>query len=687
MAFDFPSSPTNGQEYTSGLVTYVYNGVGWGVKGGGNYVSKTGDTMTGVLTMQDVAIYLNKTVSTNFNLIYGMMNYTQRWRVDVGDGAAESGGNVGSDFDIHRFADNGDYLGAALTINRKTGIVNFQVAPTVAGAPISAGGSYVAKTGDTMTGDLIITKDTPQFWLNRTGTGASIIRGKKNNLERWAITLGDGDPESGGNAGSSFRIYNFNDAGANIGIPFQIDRADGSLHVAYTFFSSGINIAAAIYAPSKGHHLGVAGGSVGVLADANIKLYDNGSGNWSGMGTDSSGQFWIRTGLADSAAKNLVISNTGKVTLNNGLVFASDTGATVSDLSKHIDLGWSQGYGINVTSYQLNVVVSNTAMLSIHNEAGNVASYFNGTVQASGEIKARGNVYRFGSDSQYFYWDGSNFNASNHIYTPAGRLLGTNDGAFGNYMPVWGGTFTGRVQTVPGTGWITDSGGSQGPFEVQGQNGQGAKIAFHHNGSFGAYFGIDQNNQLAYGGWSCGYVSWRVIHEGTPNPSLYGNLDATGMYAGRLGIGGAKSNQFSIYWDGRAWCMIDNSNMGQFTSVSDYRAKKDVDDLKSMWDEIKKVRPVSYKFNDWTPEWEKETQEKRAKEENRDVRPFIVGDNMTQWGFIAHELQDALIPSVSSGYKDIQGAVQVPNSLPLIAMTVKVLQEAVARIELLEAKQ
>jgi hypothetical protein len=86
------------------------------------------------------------------------------------------------------------------------------------------------------------------------------------------------------------------------------------------------------------------------------------------------------------------------------------------------------------------------------------------------------------------------------------------------------------------------------------------------------------------------------------------------------------------------------------------------------------------------PEWELETQTKRAEEENREVRPFIVGSNMTEWGFIAHELQEALIPTVSSGYKDIQKAVQVPNPLPLIAMTVKALQEAIARIEIIEAK-
>lgn len=55
MAIDFPSSPSNGTEYTYNGVTYVYNSTTdqWIVQGTGSselYVLKTGDTMTGKLT-------------------------------------------------------------------------------------------------------------------------------------------------------------------------------------------------------------------------------------------------------------------------------------------------------------------------------------------------------------------------------------------------------------------------------------------------------------------------------------------------------------------------------------------------------------------------------------------------------------------------------------------------------------
>src|SRR5215471_13498318 len=54
MAFDFPSSPTLNQVYTSGGVTYVYNGQGWTLQPSFDpteFVLKAGDTMSGSLSI------------------------------------------------------------------------------------------------------------------------------------------------------------------------------------------------------------------------------------------------------------------------------------------------------------------------------------------------------------------------------------------------------------------------------------------------------------------------------------------------------------------------------------------------------------------------------------------------------------------------------------------------------------
>lgn len=52
---DFPAGPVLGQIFTSGNVTYVWNGYAWAVDsaggGGAGFVLKAGDTMTGFLTL------------------------------------------------------------------------------------------------------------------------------------------------------------------------------------------------------------------------------------------------------------------------------------------------------------------------------------------------------------------------------------------------------------------------------------------------------------------------------------------------------------------------------------------------------------------------------------------------------------------------------------------------------------
>jgi len=51
-AINFPDSPTNGQTFVSGDVTYTYDGVKWTSKGANpGHVLKAGDTMTGNLTV------------------------------------------------------------------------------------------------------------------------------------------------------------------------------------------------------------------------------------------------------------------------------------------------------------------------------------------------------------------------------------------------------------------------------------------------------------------------------------------------------------------------------------------------------------------------------------------------------------------------------------------------------------
>lgn len=161
---------------------------------GGGYVQKTGDTMTGPLTISVAAAANTLFVeSTGMGWPGVKWNTTQasgtaagyfesqrrglpRWGIEFGGTQAETGGNAGTDFLITRFADNGANLNPApLSIKRSTGAVTINTSLFVAAdptanlqvatkqyvdnntlTPTASDTRYVNTTGDTMTGGLKI---------------------------------------------------------------------------------------------------------------------------------------------------------------------------------------------------------------------------------------------------------------------------------------------------------------------------------------------------------------------------------------------------------------------------------------------------------------------------------------------------------------------------------------------------
>jgi hypothetical protein len=110
-------------------------------------VKKAGDVMTGDLTIStgtSSQFILNKAVGGNANRLVGRTNNLQRWQLALGNTAAESGANAGSDFVLSSFADDGS-TGTAipLTITRATGLA------TVWGDPTAALGIATKQYADT----------------------------------------------------------------------------------------------------------------------------------------------------------------------------------------------------------------------------------------------------------------------------------------------------------------------------------------------------------------------------------------------------------------------------------------------------------------------------------------------------------------------------------------------------------
>jgi hypothetical protein len=90
----------------------------------------------------------------------------------------------------------------------------------------------VVKAGDTMTGDLIISKANPNLLLNDTTTsGYPDVRWRRQNNDRW-VARATNELESGGSTGSNFELIGLTDVGGVSATPIRITRVDGRIVLA-----------------------------------------------------------------------------------------------------------------------------------------------------------------------------------------------------------------------------------------------------------------------------------------------------------------------------------------------------------------------------------------------------------------------------------------------------------------------
>jgi hypothetical protein len=147
----------------------------------GPFLPLTGGTLTGGITVSRYEIidggasgpaqlFLDTAVGGT-RMIVGRAGTSSRWMIAPGDTSAEGGANAGTNFVIQRYSDAGSFIDNPLTINRATGVANFSVQPTVAGAPV--GGNFLPLTGGTITGDLKIndTSINSAFSVQNHGAG------------------------------------------------------------------------------------------------------------------------------------------------------------------------------------------------------------------------------------------------------------------------------------------------------------------------------------------------------------------------------------------------------------------------------------------------------------------------------------------------------------------------------------
>lgn len=174
----------------------------------------------------DARVVISKAASGTNAFIAGATNKVPRWAVMLGDLAAESGGNAGSNFRISRYADVGSApIGTVMLAERATGTVyigneNSDNALTVVQRDYGGGSLGHEAMLRSVIGSAALISDA------KAGGNVASTLYKKGTINRWS-TFCSNAAETGGNTGSHFGIARCDDAGAQIDVPLTISRTTG----------------------------------------------------------------------------------------------------------------------------------------------------------------------------------------------------------------------------------------------------------------------------------------------------------------------------------------------------------------------------------------------------------------------------------------------------------------------------
>lgn len=203
-----------------------------------NRVMRSGDTMTGALRIAytSPSLILDKPAGNQAATIVGRMNGFNRWYIQPGDSANESGDDNGSDFRISRFGDDGLLIDSPFTIRRVNGHVVYSSNVTAGGTIWSNNGGLGALNGNSLA---LAGAGTAIYLAKDAISGQNnLIRGLKGTDARWQVNLGDSTTEAGANSGSDFRISSFSDSGTQR-TDLLINRSSGNAQYSGTIYIGG----------------------------------------------------------------------------------------------------------------------------------------------------------------------------------------------------------------------------------------------------------------------------------------------------------------------------------------------------------------------------------------------------------------------------------------------------------------
>ncbi|NTG48958.1 hypothetical protein G6M04_16395 [Agrobacterium rhizogenes] len=214
----------------------------------------TANTWSGIQTFGSGAGAMNVVINSGAGASAAMVGQkagSTRWTAILGNGTAETGSNAGTDLTINRYDDGGAFLGTALTIARATGVMSLGAPLPIASGGMGVNNIAAFKTSlayGTAANQNIGTSGATVPLLNGANnwSNAQVIIGNlllgldgtaaqnrgmsftTSGSARWRV-FANNIAEAGSNVGSNFIINAYDDAGAFLSTPLQINRATGSI--------------------------------------------------------------------------------------------------------------------------------------------------------------------------------------------------------------------------------------------------------------------------------------------------------------------------------------------------------------------------------------------------------------------------------------------------------------------------
>jgi hypothetical protein len=377
----------------------------------------------------------------------------------------------------------------------------------------------------------------------------------------------------------------------------------------------------------------------------------------------SSASNYILIGSGANAPRggNSVMAQTGSMVMgteaaSNLLFITNATEAARLDSSGNLGLGVTpSAWGSTYRAMQVGVTSSLVGLTNDARTHLSTNAFFDGTDWKYLAVSPAARYSQIDNVHQWFNApSGTGGNAI--TFTQAMTLDASGNMQIGTTTSAGRLTVSGKIRTLSGdieldSGQITTN-SSSNPLKLGVDGSEKARI--------------DSSGNLL-----CGTTSVPTNGEsGAGSATFNGAINVKGIRSHAGTAGAFQGNNFNFEWTGNPILWVDTTNVGQIATVSDYRLKENlVTQSELALPKVMQLNPVSF---------------------NRKQIGIFSGSNLTEEGFIAHELQ-AVIPSSVFGEKDAlteDGGIQ-PQSLnwsPIVSVLTKAIQEQQEIIESLKAR-